>query len=147
MQGKYTSRFGKNLITLGLVGLMSVFNCFNIGCGTPAQNQAVGGAAVQNIARTNPNLKPQQRQSLGAFGGLMGVLAQQQAMKEAAREVNANNYKGQNNNQIIEDEVHTVFGVTYGTIIKNDSNGIVMIDSKGNNHTFTRATIKRYMDR
>jgi len=79
-------------IVAGGIGLSSLING---GCEmTPAQNMAVSGASTQHMAATSPNLSYQQRQSFGAMGGLLGVLSQQEAMKEAARqgksEVNVN---------------------------------------------------------
>lgn len=53
---------------------------------TPAQEMAVGGVSAQHIAATNPNLSYRQSKSLGAIGSLLGILSQQEAMKEAARE-------------------------------------------------------------
>jgi len=67
------------LVSAGLASLL------NSGCEmTPAQSMAIGGASAQNIGATNPNLSYQQAQSLGAMGGLLGVLSHQEAMKEAA---------------------------------------------------------------
>ncbi len=79
----------------GLVGrclLGAGLTLGSIGCespGTPYRSTewAVGSVGLQHLATTDPSFTYEQSQSFAALGGLLGILAQQEAAREAAREV------------------------------------------------------------
>lgn len=67
---------------------LPIISFLNYGCElTPAQEMAAGSVSAQHTATTNPSLTYQQSGALGAIGGLLGILAQQESAKEAAREI------------------------------------------------------------
>jgi len=139
----------KQKIVAGGIGLSSLING---GCEmTPAQNMAVSGASTQHIAATSPNLSYQQRQSFGAMGGLLGVLSQQEAMKEAARqgksEVNVNVPQQQNYQQTnqVKNTLESTFFVN--VLSKNSEKfGIELIggyDSNNDGHIDIEKEIRK----
>lgn len=135
----------KQKIATGIVlvagGLGSLING---GCQTtPAQNMAVSGVSAQHMAATNPNLSYQQRQSLNSMGGLMGVLAQQEAMKEAAEAgksetvVNVN-VPQQQNYQQEEERIYTNNrgSQPYQPKLTRSDGGVFLINENGNKYYY-----------
>ena len=86
-----------------LAGGLAVAGCDSSGNLYPSSQMAVGGVAAQHVATTNPNLTPNQVQGFGALGSLLGMVAQQEAMKEAARQGRSevNVYGGNSNKDVI----------------------------------------------
>lgn len=70
----------------GSLGLISNSGCDSYGNPYPSTQAAAGSVAAQHVATTNPNLTSNQVQGFGALGSLLGMVAQQEAMKEAARQ-------------------------------------------------------------
>ena len=76
-------KIGIRIVLTG-VGLGSLLG----GCESDYQSTdlAIGSAAAQYSATHDPSLSPKDAAALGAVGGLLGILSQQQAAREAARE-------------------------------------------------------------
>ena len=77
----------------GSLGLISNSGCDSYGNPYGSTQAAAGSVAAQHIATTNPNLTPNQAQGFGALGSLLGMVSQQEAMREAARETNSSNIR------------------------------------------------------
>jgi len=72
--------------TLAVGGTLGVVGCDSSGNLYPSSQAAIGSATLQNIAATNQSLTYNQVQSLGALGGLLGMVSHQESMREAARQ-------------------------------------------------------------
>lgn len=84
MKQTLKQRIGTGIVlaAAGLGSLVGLSGCET----TPAQDYAISGVVSQNATTINPNISYRDSQIMGIGGGLLGVLAQQEAMKEAARE-------------------------------------------------------------
>lgn len=107
------SRIKKTLRNIVLTGtalasslvLSGVSGCDSSGNLYPSSQAASGSVAAQYVATTNSGLTMPQVQGFGALGSLLGMVSQQEAMKEAAREVGPGRVRA----EFISPETHPHF--------------------------------------